>query len=258
MSIWVKIAKSLDEKESLFYARHQVFVNDDCLLKSSEDNRITDSYDALHTTINFIVLDDMQVIGGVRLTKWSCYGSPADQFFDFSSLVPYFGECVATLGMFFIKGKYRHSRRIIFHLFNVVFLLSINNNVKCLVAAVNPCIERLLIRIGFLAVNEPFKHLANGIDVLPMIMDITNRKKMLISRHSDRLCDLKLNDSYYHLFARPNDVIVKGDFGRKIQWNLISGEIQLDKSSANLTKPGCIITAKSIRSQSNTHIMIYE
>jgi N-acyl-L-homoserine lactone synthetase len=172
MPIRVKIADRAVELNSLFQARHKVFVEEEGYLQKRPDGRIFDRFDTYPTTVNLIAMVNKEVVGGLRLTEGSTAGTPAEEFFDFSPFVPNGAKKIGTASLLCMQRAFRNKPRLTYMLICMGVYWSISKSFSHVVAAVNPLIEPMLRAIGFKPVSPSFHDDEHGVDVLPMVLDL--------------------------------------------------------------------------------------
>jgi N-acyl-L-homoserine lactone synthetase len=148
MQIQIKLAETAGEADALFKLRHQIFVEEMAVLKATPDGRLYDRFDAYASTNNIIALHRGRVIGGIRLTRWTEAGMPAEEFFDVAPHVPALHQ-VGCAGMLCIEAGYRGRDNLAPVLVGTMCGRAAALGLSHVVSAINPAIERFLSQIGF-------------------------------------------------------------------------------------------------------------
>ncbi len=169
MPIKVTLTKDPAHIDAILKVRHQVFSEEGDYFTPTENGRILDRFDAYPTTHNLVVLSDDKVVGGMRLTKDSAAGLPADEFYDFRSHVPANSKLL-NAGMYCVTKPHRSSR-IALGLILMASYFGLSENVSHVIAPVNPTIAKLLGRVGFKALDKEITE-PSGLVILPMLLDV--------------------------------------------------------------------------------------
>ena len=172
MSVRIKIARTAEEMDKVFIARHEVFVEEEGYFQPNKSGRIFDEYDAFPSTVNIIATVDQEVVGGLRITELSKAGTPPEHLFDFRPYIPSDAHKVAAASMLCVKRQYRMVRSLTFMLLSMGIYWLISKKVSHVIAAINPVVETIMKGIGFNQIHPPFIKEELGIQVLPMLLDL--------------------------------------------------------------------------------------
>jgi N-acyl-L-homoserine lactone synthetase len=176
MPIRVKIAQTPGELHKLFQTRHRVFVEEEAYFQERSKRLIFDQFDAFPATVNFVAMVNEQVVGGFRLTERSAVGMPTDDFFDFSPYLPREAIKTASASMLCIQREFRNMYRLLFVLISMGVYWALSRELTHIVAAINPLITKAIRSVGFKPVHTVFHDPTHGIDVLPMLLDLTRAR----------------------------------------------------------------------------------
>jgi N-acyl-L-homoserine lactone synthetase len=227
MPVRIKIAETAVELESLFRARHRVFVEEEGYLGHRSDNLIVDRFDAFPVTINMVALVEGQVVGGMRVTRQSPVGLPADQFFDFSPYLPAGEISLACASQFFLLNRYRAiSYRLGFAIIGMCVYWAYNQNITHVIAAVNPVISRLCEAIGMTPAAPCFYHQSRGVEVVPMLLDMSQAKDPFLAM---RKCAGRheLLENYEREFFKAGEFIVESGAPANSAYLIIKGKVSV-------------------------------
>ena len=155
MSVRVKMATAPEEIRSLMGIRHQVLVEENGDL-APQGGTIVDLYDTLPTTEHLIATAHGEVIGGVRVTKDSPAGMPADGYFDFRLLLPD-GAQLATCSMVCLRSSEQTSDRLVQAVLRMAAYWAAARGLTYLCTTVAPKVAPLVQDIGFDPVGAPFE-----------------------------------------------------------------------------------------------------
>ena len=174
MSVRIKIARTAEEMDKVFRARHEVFVEEEGYFQPTASGRIFDAFDAFPSTVNIIATMGQDVVGGLRITELSKAGTPPEHLFDFSPYIPPDASKVAAASMLCVKKRYRMVRSLTFMLLSMGIYWLISKKVSHVIAAMNPLVETMMKGIGFKRIQPPFTKEELGIQVVPMLLDLND------------------------------------------------------------------------------------
>ncbi len=223
MSVRIKIASSPSEIRNLLKVRYEVFVEEEGYIKSGE-GVIVDLYDALPTTVNFIALDGMDIIGGVRLTVDSEAGLPSDNFLDFRPILPASARPISC-SMLCLRKTYRGRITLYRGMLKMVAYWASANKVTHLCAPVNPLIQHSLERMGFRVVGDQFIDL-HGLPTLPMVLDINDLSDVFVEFIRKQNIGVWI-ENFEREFYNPGDVIIRQGTPGSRAYVLIDGDVAL-------------------------------
>ena len=211
MTICMRLAETSEELDSVFLLRHLVFSEQEQLLKGNREKRFYDKFDAFPSSVQMIAQHENTTVGAFRFSLDDVCGLPADDYFDFRSLVPADAKLMHA-GMFCVHQDYR-GEKIAMGLILMAAYYAISNNVTHVVAPINPAIATLLKRIGFEKVGEQFYDPHIHYDVLPLLLDINKLKDFFVDFvKRNQLHDFIMD--YQRWFCKAGEHIVRaGDEG---------------------------------------------
>jgi N-acyl-L-homoserine lactone synthetase len=172
MSVRIKIARTPEEMENLFRARHTIFVEEEKYFEPRPGGQIYDQFDTFPSTVNLIAQVGQEIVGGLRITEHSDAGTPSEHLFDFSHHMPKNAANIVSASMLCMKAKYRKVKRLTFMLLCMGVYWAISRKVSHVIAAINPLIEPMLKSVGFKRVQAPFFNEELGINILPAILNL--------------------------------------------------------------------------------------
>ena len=155
MPILLKAAVSAQEKNEVYKLRYKVFVEEEKRFEYPPD-KIFDFYDTLDETVNFIAMEEGEVVGALRMTADNPMGMPASEHYDFSSLIKSTPGGFAGIGWLCIAEQYRRHRGILVGLFKMVFRETKKRGIRNLIAPLHPKILPLLKWYGAKAIDDEF------------------------------------------------------------------------------------------------------
>jgi N-acyl-L-homoserine lactone synthetase len=167
MQIQIKLAETAAETDAVFKLRHQIFVEEMGVLKATPDGRLYDRFDAYASTNNIIALDQGRVIGGIRLTRWTEAGLPAEEFFDVTPHIPALRQ-VCCASMLCIEAGYRGRNNLAPILVGTMCGRAAALGLSHVVSAINPAIERFLSQIGFQRLGTAKRDPKTQLPFIPM------------------------------------------------------------------------------------------
>lgn len=214
MSIRVKLASTPEEVRALLEVRHTVFVEEEGYL-APQGGAIVDLYDPLPTTVNLVALSGGAVGGGLRITVDSAAGMPADQFFDYRSVLPPDARA-ASCSMLCLRRSVRGQSggRIIMGMLQMCIYWCHARGLTHLCCPINPRIARLMKPIGLEPVGEEFTD-GKGLPTLPMLLDMAKLGRSYADFVERQDVGLWM-DSFEREFYRPGEAIIRGgEVGRE-------------------------------------------
>jgi len=224
MSLKITIANTPELLDSVFKLRHQVFVEEEKLLRKTPDGRLIDRFDAYPTTSNLMVKGNEDVIGTLRMTLDSSVGMPADNYYDFRKHVPHDSRLMHC-GLFCVPREHRNPK-ITTGLLLMAAYFSTSHEITHIVAPINPKIARLLKRIGFRAVGDEFTEPHTGAIMLPLILNMSELKDFFIHFVKQNQLQDFLGD-YERWFYKAGEFIIKaGEVGEEA-FVMIEGNAQV-------------------------------
>ncbi len=224
MPICIQVARSPDALRSLFELRHRVYVDQEGVLEPTRSGAVVDLYDALPTTTNLCAVVEDEVVGGVRITLDSHAGLPADDFFDFRAHLPDAAR-LASCGMMCLTRDRRDHPRIIVSLLRMCMYWAVLNGRTHLCGPVSPAALRLVQRIGFEPIGEPFTS-AEGLPSVPVAMDIEQLAPDFVEFVQRQEVGLWMENFERWLFE-PGDVVVQAGEPAHDAWLVLEGRVEV-------------------------------
>lgn len=180
MATQVKIARTAKELDDVFWLRHHVYVVEEGKFSSnsSQQQRLSDYFDALPGTVNIIAYNKGEPVGTLRINRDVGKGLPVEEYFDFQS---YWQEILtedATLdrqvalasgGMLAIRSEWRGRRDVILALFKLATGILYSWGTHSVVATVNYQTVSIYERAGFYALSTPQWVETIGNYIVPMV-----------------------------------------------------------------------------------------
>jgi len=245
MSVRIKIARTAEEMDKVFRARHEVFVEEEGYFKPNKLGRIFDQFDAFPCTVNIIATVDQEVVAGLRITELSKAGTPPEHLFDFSPHIPVDASKVAAASMLCVKKQYRMVRRLTFMLLSMGIYWLISKKVSHVIAAINPLVETMMKGIGFNRIQPPFTNDELGIQVSPMLLDLKDLSPKFIEMAQFQGFHGTLRTFEREFFRAGEKIIQCGDEG-DCAYVVIDGQVSVsmkgrrgdDRSKTIITELG--------------------
>ncbi len=210
MGLRVKPATTPGEIRDLLRVRHQVFVREDGFLPE-QGGVIVDLYDALPSTVNLVAVVDGGVSGGIRITKDSEAGMPADAFFDFRAVLPS-GAQLASCSMMCLLRSTRYNTRLLVGMLRMSVYWARAKRLSHLCGPVNPAAQALLTRVGFAPVGEPFEG-PSGLPSVPMAMDLSRMSPDYLAFVERQDVGLWMDSFERAFFETGEAIVVEGEPG---------------------------------------------
>lgn len=226
MSIRIKIASSPLEVRQILELRHRVFVEEEQLFAPAKDQVIVDLYDALPSTVNFIAIENQEVVGGMRLTGDSPAGMASDQFFDFKPFLPEHSR-IASSGMFCVTRPYRGNPRLLTGLIKMAGYWSKSQGYTHVCAPINPLIEPVMLRCGFRRISDVVEA-PGGLSILPMVVDLEEITDVF-ARFVEKQEIGHWVENFEREFYQPGEVIIQKGAPGSRAYVLVSGEVAVLK-----------------------------
>ncbi len=236
MPIRVKIAKTPMELDNLFQTRHKVFVEEEGYFQERPNKRIFDQFDTFPTTANFIAIVNKQVVGGLRFTERSAVGTPSDDFFDFSPYLPDEATKTASGSMLCFQKEYRNVYRLLFVLICMGVYWALSRKLSHIVAAINPLVERVVRSVGFKPVNSVFHDDKHGIDVLPMLLDLSKLKDTFLEMAGFQGFHGSLRTFDRELY-RAGEKIIQCDTDGDAAYVIVDGKVAISRPGRRADDP---------------------
>ncbi len=236
MPIRVKIASNPLELDGLFKARHRVFVEEEGYFAPHPHGRIFDQYDAFPTTTNLVAMVNGEVVGGLRLTEWSEGGSPCDNFFDFRSRIPEDAVKIVTTSMLCLQREFRKFPRLCFMMLSMGTYCAAARDVEYVVAAINPVVETMIRSIGFKRIDKPFHDPKHGVDVVPMLMNMSEVKKELLDMAKFQGFHGSLRTFDRELYQTGEKILERGAHGKEA-YVIVKGKVNISRPGRRANDP---------------------
>ena len=236
MPIRVKIANTPLEMDGLFKARHQVYAEEEAYFPRNDRGRIFDQFDSFPTTANLVALVSQQVVGGLRLTRWSEAGAPSDAFFDFSPYVNGDPDRVATVSMFCLRKEYREILRLGYMMISTGVFWGLSQKLTYVAAAINPLIEPLVKAVGFKPLGPPYFDEKHGVNVLPTLLDMKRIDDRFLQMADFQGFHSSLRTFDREFFKAGEKIIEKGATGRSA-YVVIDGKVRVSRPGRRSNDP---------------------
>ncbi len=208
MGFRIKLANTAKELDELFVVRHKFYVQENRIVQPTEDRRIFDRFDAMPTSANFVAMDGTSIIGGLRVCLTSEVGTPADEYFDVCQHIPDGIESLASMSLFCLLEEYRDAYGVGSGLTLMATYWAAARGASHAYASINPMIGDAIRRIGWKPVAPIFRHEKSGLDVQPMIINMTELNSVFM-KFIDSNELMAYVSSFDHLFFRKGEFVVR-------------------------------------------------
>ncbi len=236
MPIRVKIANTPSELDGLFKARHRVFAEEEGYFPCNEGGRIFDQFDSFPTTANLVAIVNQQVVGGLRLTRWSEAGTSSDDFFDFSPYVKGEPDRVATVSMFCLRKEYREILRLGYMMISTGVFWGLSKKLAYVAAAINPLIEPLVKAVGFKPLGPVYFDERHGVNVLPTLLEMKSIDGRFQQMANFQGFHSSLRTFDRELFEVGEKIIERGAVGRSA-YVVIDGKVRISRPGRRSDDP---------------------
>ena len=172
MPIRIGIAITADQIDAVQRLRHRVFIEQEAKFAPRPDGRVTDGYDTLPATVNFIAGDGGAVVGGLRLTRPSDAGLPTDHWGDFSAALPPGCTSLAAGSLLCVDRSHREDARVFVGLVGMAQVWMLTHGITHVVGLFNPAVEPIFVGTGGHRAGEPFWHEDLGVPAVPIVIDL--------------------------------------------------------------------------------------
>ena len=236
MPIRVKIANTSLELDGLFKARHRVYAEEEGYFPRNDRGRIFDQFDSFPTTANLVAMVNQQVVGGLRLTRWSEAGAPSDDFFDFSPYVKGDLDRVATVSMFCLQKEYREIMRLGYMMITTGVFWGLSKKLDYVAAAINPLIEPLVKAVGFKPLGPPYFDERHGVNVLPTLLEMGSIDARFLQMANFQGFHSSLRTFDRELFKAGEKIIERGSSGRSA-YVVVDGKVKISRPGRRSEDP---------------------
>jgi N-acyl-L-homoserine lactone synthetase len=235
----IKIATSPAELDAVFRLRHKVFVEEERYMQERPDQRILDRFDAFPTTTNVIAVVDGQVVGSVRITEESDAGTSADTLFEFDRYDRSDTGRVGSASQLCMEQAYRKTHGLTFALMGMTYHYAVMRGLTLLKTVINPAIEPLVRKTGWVAVGPQFFHEQYRLNCLPMILDLRKLSDSFLSFIKQQQIEHFLQ-SFDRQFHRAGDTIIQvGDEGNEA-FIVVDGTVGIRRSDLDGAAPAIV------------------
>jgi len=224
MAYKIMRANTPDLIEQVFKLRHQVFVEQEGILKATADGRLIDRFDAYPTSNSFVVVSEDKVVGALRLALDSTEGVPADEYYDFRKHVPE-NSCILHVGLFCVSEPYR-GVGLTMGLMMMSTYFAASNGVTHVFAPINPPIVRLAERVGFKVIGEEFIDAHTGAAMMPLLLDMNQVNDFFLRYIKNNQLQDFLQDYENWYFKAGEEIIRAGTTGKEA-FLIIEGTVQV-------------------------------
>ena len=213
MAYKITRADTPDLIEQVFKLRHKVFAEQTSLLQPTADGRLLDRFDAYPTTTTFVVVDEGEVVGALRLALDCSEGVPADEYFDFREHVPEDAR-ILHAGLFCVTEAYRGAA-LTLGLMMMSTYFGMSHGVTYVFAPINPEIVGLVGRMGFEVIGGEFVETHTGATMLPMLLHVDNVNDFFIRYVENNQLHDFLQDYENWYFLAGEEIIHAGTVGKE-------------------------------------------
>ena len=210
MPITVQTANHPAEIDQLFRARHEVYVEEEGVMKARPEGRVYDRFDAMPSTENIVARVDGRIVGGCRLVLGSEAGLPSDAYYDFSQYYQD-GSPRASVGMLFVRKEHRGNPRLLGGMLLLGYHWLVSNRVKVAVAPMNPTAAKHMERAGGVVVGPVSE--AHGLPFVPMILRSDEATPPFLRYVESQKMMPFIDNFQRQLFLPGEKVIEEGDAG---------------------------------------------
>lgn len=230
MPIKITLAKTAKEIDAIFKLRSQLLAQSISQDEPTSNNkarylndegRSLNRFDGFPETSHLVVKDDDKVVGSLRLCLDSDAGIPADAIYNFRSQLPY-SYRVLCCDMYCV-GKNYHNPKIAEGLILMASYIAIAHKATHIVAPINTAIAELMKKIGCKIVGDETKEPATGLNVVPVILDLSTLDDFFINFiKTNHLYEFL--DSYECIFYNEGDYIIKAGEKGDCVYVMVDGE----------------------------------
>lgn len=177
MSVRLKVARSAEELNEVFWLRHEVYVVEDGKFggRPLPGSRIADRFDALPMVANVIAYDGNEPAGTLRLNLDTGGGLPSEEIYDFSAhrqqlldQSPGFDCVLGSASMLAIRRHWRGRRDVIKAMFKMATGIGHSWGATHGIATVNRDTVSIYERLGFEPLGDAVWVDAIGNYIVPM------------------------------------------------------------------------------------------
>ncbi len=215
MATLIKIARTAEEFDHVYWLRHEVYVIEDGKFGGQPlpGERIVDKYDAMPAVKNIIAYDDGEPVGTLRINLDQGIGLPAEVHYDFSRYRAQAGPQArfGSGGMLAVRERWRRRREVIYALFKTAIGLFHSWGVTHLLASVNHETVSIYQRGGFEPIDEPVWIESIGNDIVPLAAEFGPVYQWafgdLLNAELDRYWLDTFSDHFDRLLLGPGEVL---------------------------------------------------
>ncbi len=177
----VKVAKTSEEIDDVFWLRHEVYVIEDGKFGGEPlpGERIVDRFDATPEVANIIAYDDGEPVGTIRMNRDTGLGLPPQSHYDFDFQLQVLKKewckarsdpfSLASGGMFAIRYEWRKRRDVIYAMLKIAAGVLDHWRVSHILGAVNHETVSIYRRFGFTPIDDPIWIESVGNKIVPLI-----------------------------------------------------------------------------------------
>jgi hypothetical protein len=177
MSFRISVASTAEQLERLFRVRHEVFVGGG-YMSPQPGGMIIDPHDAYPGAVNLVATVEERVVGGIRLDLAKSVGTGADDLYDYSGLSP--AETSGGTSRLCVLPEYRRTLGLARTLWKMIVYVAGLKGLTHLRGSANPERVAMMQSLGWEAIGEEFHHESAGIDVVPMVLELSGADPSLI------------------------------------------------------------------------------
>jgi hypothetical protein len=219
----IKIARSAQDLDRLFQARHQALVEERGCRFPQPDLRLVERFDAFPSTLNIIAEVDGEVVGGVRL------GAPGDQApplacYDFSTHLPRSGRAGTVSAFHLLEAHQAGGQRLGFSMLYMAAFCAHQQQLSHLLCCLEPKVARLAQSIGFQQVAPRFDGGPAEGELVPMLLDLRQLDLPLL-RLAEQPGVLSAFQEVEWQFFQAGDAIIQAGTPGEAAYLVVDGEV---------------------------------
>ena len=239
VGFYIQEARCAQTLDALFRLRHRVFVEQAGVMPPRPGRRIFDHFDAFPDTVNLIVRQGGEVVGGVRLVSAGPVGIPADQYFDFWPHLPEDAR-VGSASMFCMDQRLDQRAELTRALVGMFYLQALQRDLSHIVAPINPDMESIVVEHGYEAVG-PIQT-TSGLVIKPMVLALSRLSSVqrvvgFVQRHHLT----HFLGSFDRAFFSAGEHIIRAGTPASEAYVIVSGRVTVRCQSAELSQTICTL-----------------
>jgi len=248
MAIRIKVARSAEELDNVFWLRHQVYVAEDKKFgdRGFPDQRISDRFDALPGVANIIAYDEDEPVGTIRVNLDSSVGLPSEKYFNFHPARLEVRKAVkkvknkpifVSAGMLAVRKNWMRRSNVIYALLKTATGILHSWGATHLIATVNHDTISMYGRLGFEALGEPRWVESIGNHVVPMIAEFKKTYEWafggLLDEESESFWLNTFSDCFERLLLPPGVQLFEEGMETDYAYIIDQGEVSISRRDSD-------------------------